>query len=74
VTTSRLTDWDRRTITKARKLAALNGTDAYRAHTGEDDGDMARAVALGEAQALLEQLADIAERLGAADVTEAGDD
>lgn len=70
--TGKLTDVDRRMITKAREVAALKSTDAmrerygkteYEIAQGETDGDMARADALGEAQFLLGELAAIIGRL-----------
>jgi hypothetical protein len=65
---SALTAADRLAIADARELAALpENTDAIRKYTGQPDGDMARAVALAQAQHLLAELARIAERLAAHD-------
>jgi hypothetical protein len=57
-----LTDLDRSTIAKARDLAALSGKE-IRETTGHDDPAMALAAAMGRAQVLLTELADLAERL-----------
>jgi hypothetical protein len=59
----RLTGQDRRAIAEARELAAVPAGQ-IREFTGETDGDLARAIALGRAQVLLGQLADLAARLG----------
>lgn len=58
-----LTDRDRGIVARARKLAT---TTDVTGHTGEDDLTMAYAVAFGEAQFLLGELAGLAERLAAA--------
>jgi hypothetical protein len=50
-------------IAKAREVAALEDTGAMRERYGDDDGEMARAAALGEAQFLLRELAAIIARL-----------
>jgi hypothetical protein len=62
--TIRLTDIDRRMITKAREVAALRDADARRERYGDSDSEMSRAAALGEAQFLLLELAAIIKRLG----------
>ncbi len=54
---SRLTDADRDLIARARKMADLRGLDAIREHTGVGETDMAYAIAFGEAQHLLSELA-----------------
>ena len=59
-----LTDKDRDVIARARKLAGAAGHDAVREHTGYDDLAGAYAIALTEAQYLLDDLADRLERLG----------
>jgi hypothetical protein len=66
----RLTDNDRRRLTEARELAAVPAR-GFREFTGEDDGHLARAVALSRAQWLLADLADLAERLAAGTTLEA---
>ncbi len=58
-----LTAADRYGITRARKLAALEGIDAICKHTGQDDAGDALAVAFGAAQQVLSSLAALAERL-----------
>ena len=63
MTSSRLTNIDLRIIAKAREVAALKDTGAMSDRYGDTDGEMARAAALGEAQFLLLELADLAERL-----------
>ncbi|HLI38891.1 MAG TPA: hypothetical protein VKV80_16365 [Streptosporangiaceae bacterium] len=69
--TARLTDADRRTIARARELAALKDTTAVQAAAGTAGDDMtgiamAYARVLGRAQDMLAELAAIAERLGGA--------
>jgi hypothetical protein len=59
-----LTDYDCDVIANARKLAKLTAAGDIREHTGEDDLGMAYAVALGEAQHLLDILADRVVELG----------
>jgi hypothetical protein len=56
--TMALTDADRRLAARARTLAAAEGQDALREHTGETDGVLACFRALGEARDLLGVLAD----------------
>ena len=63
--TARLDDIDRRMIAKAREVAALKTADVMRERYGDTDSEMARAAALGEAQFLLLELADLAGRLAA---------
>ncbi len=62
--TARLTDHDRRLITRARELAGLPDMEAIRVQTGKDDSTSALAHALGQAQVLLDLLASLAEGLG----------
>jgi hypothetical protein len=62
-TTARLTGLDRRTIARAREVAALHGTDAIREYTRQDTAEGALAAVVGTAQYLLLELAAIAERL-----------
>lgn len=62
-----LSDRDHDIISRARELADANGVDALRKVTGAGpDTDHAMVVtdALGAAQYILAELADIAERLG----------
>jgi hypothetical protein len=56
---------DRLVIARARELANLKGADAFRTYTGTGNTDLAYAEALGEAQHLLGELADVAERQAA---------
>jgi len=65
IVSSALTDQDRRTIASARELAVLTG-EQIRGQYGQDaeisdSAPLARA--LGKAQFLLGELADLAERL-----------
>ena len=63
---ARLTTADNSLINRARALASARGVDAFRVATGQqdqDDNDMVYLGALGEAQFLLGELADLAERL-----------
>jgi hypothetical protein len=61
--TGRLRASDVRVIAQARELAEVHGPDAVRKHTGETDATLACAVALGEAQYYLRELARIIDRL-----------
>jgi hypothetical protein len=73
--TDRLTTADRSLINRARALASARGVDAFRVATGmqdQADDDLVYSGALGDAQALLGQLAALAERLGSGD--QAGED
>ena len=60
--TDRLTEYDRRTIAEASKLAGLSGPDAVREYTGDPDPLMAYAVAFGRAQHHLRDLLAIIDR------------
>lgn len=73
-----LTDRDRRIIANARGLAAATGENALIEHlTNQDltprssENGGVYPYAFGVAKHLLEALADLAERLAAADITEA---
>jgi len=61
-----LTERDRRTLADARELAAVPAS-AVREFTGEEDGHLARAVALARAQILLAELASVVTRLAGVD-------
>lgn len=58
-----MSETDRSVIARARTLAALDGEDALREHTGEADAALAYVRAFGEARHLLGELAAIAARL-----------
>jgi hypothetical protein len=60
----RLTGHERRIIADARRLASLKDDRAIMAATGEANPEGALSNALGQAQYVLAELADIAERLG----------
>ena len=59
-----LTGYDRSVIARARKLADVHTAGDVRRHAGTEDLTMAYAECFGEAQALLAELAVMAERLG----------
>jgi hypothetical protein len=59
-----LSDADRRLIAEARELAALQGADAIRERAGDPEILGAIAFMFGEAQAMLRELARVAERPG----------
>jgi len=61
-----ITGYDRSVIARARKLAGVHTAGDVRRHTGTEDLTMAYAECFGEAQALLGELAVMAERLGGA--------
>ncbi len=64
--TTRLTDRDRRIIDRGRRLAEASGLEAIRRALA-DSGIDSYAEAFGVARYLLDELADLAERLGGSD-------
>lgn len=62
--TPSLSEHDRRMVGIARELAALKDDSFIMAYTGETDPELARSNLLGQAQFVLRELADLAERLG----------
>jgi hypothetical protein len=68
IETARITDADRRLVTRSRELADAHDMDALRVIAGSRpgvDGNMVRAEVLGVAQYLLGELASLIERLEA---------
>jgi hypothetical protein len=61
--TTRLTDTDRETITRAREITGIR-QDGIRAWTGDDNLSIAASVAFGRAQWEIRGLLDIIGRLG----------
>lgn len=67
-----LTNHDKHVIAQARELVALGGVAEIGERTGEEDRTMALASVWGEAKWVLGELANLADRLAAAGITEAG--
>ena len=61
--TPSLTDHDRRIVADARKMAGLKEEEDIAAYTGETHPTLALANVFGQAQYVLTELADLAERL-----------
>jgi len=65
--TARLTGSDRDLVDRAFRVAAVKGDEAVAEHTGTGDFPHAYIALLDEAQALLDALGRLAERLAAED-------
>ena len=68
-----LDDHDRQVLAAAREMAAVPA-NGVREYTGEDDGLLARAVALARAQILLAELAAVVTRLAGDDGADGAED